>query len=406
MDWQARYAVSRTLSLGVSPRGRLVATNSISRPPKEIDFDALPVLLAFGGGASAHDALQRVREEWDAEEVGFSEAVSSLIEQNYLTPTDADGAVSLATSGFASPTSHHGMLRDEIRVDTYRSAIERHCSGKRVLEIGCGTGVLSLFAARAGAVSVDAIEESTIAAVAETMFDANAKLGVPVRLHRGNSRDVTLETPAEVLIHELFGTDPFDENVLPALADARGRLLAPNGRMLPQRLDVGCVGVDPGNAFIDREKMLGEARAYAARYGLDFEPWFRYLGDATTEPMRSVLTDRAAPPTVLTAECPLFTINFETDDLGALTVVAPPSLIPNTTGSIRALWIYFRAWFDDEIVLSTAPDAAITHWGRDVRSLRSAVEAVPGTPIPLDAQIESPFGRQRLRIDLAPQPSA
>jgi len=65
------------------------------------------------------------------------------------------------------------------------------------------------------------------------------------------------------------------------------------------------------------------------------------------------------------------------------------------------LVIFFRARFDDEIALSTAPDAPATHWGHDVRILAEAREVQPGDEIPLVATLEGNYGRQKLRLALA-----
>ena len=49
------------------------------------------------------------------------------------------------------------MLKDEIRTLTYRNAMyhNKHLfRGKVVLDVGCGTGILSMFAAKAGAAKV------------------------------------------------------------------------------------------------------------------------------------------------------------------------------------------------------------------------------------------------------------
>lgn len=52
---------------------------------------------------------------------------------------------------------HEEMLKDEVRTMAYRNAImqNRHLfKGKVVLDIGCGTGILCMFAAQAGAAKV------------------------------------------------------------------------------------------------------------------------------------------------------------------------------------------------------------------------------------------------------------
>ncbi len=400
MDWNARYRTTGSLNLAISRSGKLVGTNSISRPAQQVELDALPVLIAFSQGDTPRAVFDRLAEDWEVEEDGFAAAVGSLIEQNLITPDGAEAAgPSLATSGFASPLTHHYMLRDELRVDAYRAAIERYCPGKRVAEIGCGTGVLSLFAARSGAVSVDAIEESTIAEAAAELFAANP-CGQRIALHRGNSRDVRLDLPAEVLIHELFGTDPFEENLLPALADARERLLTSDARFLPARLEVACVGLDSAASGLkDPATIRAEAVQYAERFGLEMAPWLERLDALDPQTLRSVVRDPSF--SVLSAECPLFSLDFAHDDLSVPPQVAQPSLAIHTDGTLGALVVFFRARFDDETAISTAPDAPATHWGRDVRLLPVARKVSPGDQIPLVVTLDETFGRHQLRLTLA-----
>ena len=72
---------------------------------------------------------------------------------------------------------HEEMLKDSVRTRAYQHAIERNphlFEGKVVLDVGCGTGILSLFAARAGAKHVFGIECSAIAEQAAAIVAARA----------------------------------------------------------------------------------------------------------------------------------------------------------------------------------------------------------------------------------------
>jgi protein arginine N-methyltransferase 1 len=66
---------------------------------------------------------------------------------------------------YANISIHEDMLKDEIRTNSYMNAIENNAhlfKDKIVLDVGCGTGILSMFAARAGAKKVFAVENSSI----------------------------------------------------------------------------------------------------------------------------------------------------------------------------------------------------------------------------------------------------
>lgn len=71
---------------------------------------------------------------------------------------------------------HEEMLKDQIRTKTYRDAIEKNFydfKDKIVMDIGAGTGILSIFAARAGAKHVYAIENAEIAHFARDIIKKN-----------------------------------------------------------------------------------------------------------------------------------------------------------------------------------------------------------------------------------------
>jgi predicted RNA methylase len=71
---------------------------------------------------------------------------------------------------------HALMIQDKVRTASYASFIMTNTAlfcGAVVLDVGCGTGILSLFAARAGARRVIAVDASDIAKKTRSVVKAN-----------------------------------------------------------------------------------------------------------------------------------------------------------------------------------------------------------------------------------------
>ena len=90
-------------------------------------------------------------------------------------------------------SQQENMLRDDVRTGTYRAAMSERSraafAGKIVVDVGCGSGVLSFFAASAGARRVYAIEASEMAAHAAALVDADPRARDVVRVVRGRAED-------------------------------------------------------------------------------------------------------------------------------------------------------------------------------------------------------------------------
>src|SRR4051812_8579263 len=88
---------------------------------------------------------------------------------------------------------HYELLADERRISTLKRAIERAAPGRRVLESGAGSGILSLLAARAGAAAVYAVEKDpkVIAFARRNIRDSG--FGSVIRLFEADIRDITLD---------------------------------------------------------------------------------------------------------------------------------------------------------------------------------------------------------------------
>ena len=69
---------------------------------------------------------------------------------------------------------HEEMLKDEVRTLSYRNSMwhNKHLfKGKVVLDVGCGTGILSMFAAKAGAAKVIGVDMSSIVEYARKIVE-------------------------------------------------------------------------------------------------------------------------------------------------------------------------------------------------------------------------------------------
>lgn len=89
---------------------------------------------------------------------------------------------------------HEEMLKDTVRTLAYQSAIDGNSNefkGKIVMDIGAGTGILSIFAARAGAKHVHSIEFAEIIHFARMIIKQN-KLDKKITCHKGKMEEVKL----------------------------------------------------------------------------------------------------------------------------------------------------------------------------------------------------------------------
>ncbi|XP_049390146.1 probable protein arginine N-methyltransferase 6 [Solanum stenotomum] len=138
-------------------------------------------------------------------------------------------------NSYAHVGIHEEMIKDRVRTDTYRNAIFQHqnfIAGKVVVDVGCGTGILSIFCAQAGARRVYAVDASDIAVQANEIVKANNLCDKVIVLH-GRVEDVEIDEEVDVIVSEWMGYMLLYESMLGSVITARDRWLKPGGLILP-----------------------------------------------------------------------------------------------------------------------------------------------------------------------------
>ena len=126
----------------------------------------------------------------------------------------------LTDDGFADSWIQWAMLADETRTRCYFNAIEDLLKpGQSAVDLGCGTGILGMYCLEKKAKFVHFIEETAISRTLENTLKSNNHYKDRYRIHEVNSHLFELSEPADVVVSELFGNDPFSEGLIQTLQD-------------------------------------------------------------------------------------------------------------------------------------------------------------------------------------------
>jgi protein arginine N-methyltransferase 1 len=127
------------------------------------------------------------------------------------------------------------MLADAPRMDAYLAALRQVVNADSVvLDLGCGPGVFALMACKFGARRVYAVEPDNIISVAREAALANG-CADRIEFFESLSTEISLPEPASIIISDLRGVLPWFEQHIPSIIDARERLLARGGALIPRR---------------------------------------------------------------------------------------------------------------------------------------------------------------------------
>lgn len=260
------------------------------------------------------------------------------------------------------------MLEDVVRTSSYERAIKQQVgSESKVLDFGAGTGVLSIFAARAGAQRVDAIERSSFVEHARRIAHDS---GYPeIEFHHADHLTYQSEHKADVLVSEWMGHCLFYEAMLEPLITLRERFLAPDGVMIPARVSVHAALVTDESFHDERAFFLGSP------YGIDFS-------SIAEEPLRQNRRVRLQAHQ-------LDAHRFVLADLDMKEIAKTPPCLSASGHVHQAAMAYgFAAWFrtelTSEVSFGTGPDDPSTHWDQLLFPFPEPVVIVPDRTVTIE----------------------
>jgi protein arginine N-methyltransferase 1 len=255
------------------------------------------------------------------------------------------------------------MVACEPRMSAYADAL-RHAvtPGCTVIDIGAGPGVFSLLACQYGAGSVIAIEPDNSVELLRQFAKDNG-CADRIAIFQGLSTDFIPATKADVIISDIRGCLPLFESHVATVVDARTRLLAPNGTLIPARDRLRIALVEAPNDY-----PAYETPWHRNGFGLDLSKGRRYA-DNSSRKFNLAANHLLSEPTDLAT---LDYYSIEHADLAS-----EAEIIVERPGAGRGILVWFDAELAPGIGFSNSPYAPPQIYGQTFLPLDGSVEVLP-----------------------------
>jgi SAM-dependent methyltransferase len=139
--------------------------------------------------------------------------------------------------------AHESLLRDANRNRAFYSALKKRVTPDSiVLDIGSGTGVWAIAAAKLGAKRVVAIErDPLLIGLIKSLAKENG-VADKIETVASDSRQAQLGKEFDIVVSEMIGHLAYEEQLIPILTDARDRFLKPDGWLIPESVSLVAAG--------------------------------------------------------------------------------------------------------------------------------------------------------------------
>jgi type I protein arginine methyltransferase len=265
---------------------------------------------------------------------------------------------------YSSPTVHEEILQDKPHIKAFKDAIFRNkylFSNKTVLDLGCGTGLLSFFAAKAGAKHVYAVDNAHIISSAAQIASHNVLPNITFL--QGTIETVTLPVSSvDIIISDWMGHFLLYENMLESLIYARNKYLAPGGVILPDKARIIVAAIEDAKYKDETFEFWNDV------YGIDMAVMRR-------KSMAEAQVDEVPAESIISTSCPVYCVDLncvQMEDVGFVNSY--------TIQFTRKEFMHgLVAWFEVEfaqchrpIVINTSPREEVTRWKQTVFYLESS----------------------------------
>ncbi|CAE7639030.1 PRMT10 [Symbiodinium microadriaticum] len=278
------------------------------------------------------------------------------------------------------------MLEDVHRTGSYFDAITRNRDSfkdKVVLDVGAGTCILSIFAAKAGAKQVFAVEATDMAVRSRKIVEAQG-LSHIIHVVQGTIETATLPCMVDVIISEWMGYFLLRESMLDSVLVARDRFLKPGGALFPSHATLFLAPVGPFKACREKQQTFDGERQHFEDFNGSMVQWYstdfscmreEFLAEQRMYYLQTGMFVNLSPKQLAGTASPVLEMDLLKITVEDLKAARPLSCTMRVSkdGHLDGFAGYFDVAFrgspqnpvKQEVVLTTAPTTSThTHWGQ------------------------------------------